>query len=67
MSAPTATPPRPLWLHHAEIEHDCEHCGAVIPPGDPIAWLPDGEDGELLCLDCGCTAEDHADAREAAA
>ncbi len=54
--------PTVLWLNRAHQPHDCEHasCLARIAVGEPLAWLPDGGEGRLLCFNCGCKAEDAA-------
>lgn len=52
----------PVWLHALSVDHECDGCTADIDAGDPAALLDDGtEDGQLLCLDCGCIAEDEAE------
>ncbi len=52
--------PTVLWLAHAQAPHDCEGDGCTlrIAVDDPVAWERDGDDGRLLCLDCGAEAED---------
>lgn len=59
MNVPVTFPPV-LWLRQAQEPHDCERdvCLVRISVGEPLAWERDGDDGRLLCRDCGCEAED---------
>jgi hypothetical protein len=45
----------PDWTE-ADTERRCLRCSAVIPAGDPVAWLR----GIAMCLDCGDAAEQAA-------
>lgn len=59
----TLTYPAVLWLDCAQEPHDCENNGCLvrIGIGEPVAWERDGDEGKLLCFECGCRAEDTAD------
>lgn len=41
-----------LWFE-PEGQWTCGHCAAVIGlDGNPAAWLPGGDDGEVICVGC---------------
>jgi len=49
-----------LWFEPEGTWH-CSRCPAVIGgDGNPAAWLPDGDDGEVICCDCGDQLENAA-------
>jgi hypothetical protein len=46
---------KPLWFE-TRVDSVCD-CACDIDIGDLAAWLPDDEDGAIVCLTCGEDAE----------